>query len=210
MFRLKGNQYSCPVCGNSFTGPSKPLSTSILRRRTDFKPITTHGDICGGIIFCQYCGYAGNNEDFNSVAQSVAVKVKENLSDKAKDVSSESEKYENAALCAQWLCKSPLEIGELWLNASWHANENSSKIDKYRDEAIKYFDICLKECIIPSNKRAEYAYLIGELYRRNKDLKSAQMWFIRVEDETDGIEDKRFVYLSRQQLSNPKEYIEVF
>jgi len=208
MFRLKGTQYTCPVCRNLFTGPSKPLSTSILRRRTDFKPITSHGDISGGIVFCGYCGFAGAHEDFSSVTQSVASSVRQKLAGKAKYITSESEKYENAALCAQWQNKSPLQIGELWLYASWHASEDSPKAKDYRNEAIKYFNICLNECIIPSNKRAEYAYLIGELFRRNNDMKSAQMWFNRVEEETEDNTGNRFVMLSKQQLNDPKEYIE--
>ncbi|RJP57224.1 MAG: DUF2225 domain-containing protein [Candidatus Auribacter fodinae] len=208
MVSIKGHHYTCPVCKASLTGPSRPLSTSVLKRRTDLKPITSHGPICGGIIFCGACGYAGFHTDFEEVSAHVITKVRQYLTKRAPAVQGEADKYIHAAKCAQWLGKPDHIIGELWLAASWYAGERSHRAGKLRNNAIFFFERGFMKSSIPTNKRSIFCYLTGELYRRNNDMLSARMWFTRVPDEVLNENQDKYIQLAQQQLTKPKEYIE--
>lgn len=207
MLRVKGHKYTCPVCQNSFDGPAKPLSTSVIKRRTDLKPITTHGQSNGGIIFCSGCGYAGFHTDFFYVTPRVARKVRSYLTTRIEKVIDESDKYAHAAKCAQWLEKPDYTVGELWLSASWYAPQRSKKIQKCRARAVKFFERAFIKARIPSEKRAMFCYLTGELYRRLNQRRASNMWFSRVREETISGAGTKYVLLAQQQMSSPREYI---
>lgn len=119
------------------------------------------------------------------------------------------EKWEWAAVIADWSEREAKVIAQYWLNAAWCAvDEGDVEAERYyRLKAVRLFMLALDRYDdFKPEERAKYVYLVGELWRRIGDLKQATYWFEQVQAEAWTQEDREWVALADQQRTCPREW----
>jgi len=121
-----------------------------------------------------------------------------------------SEKYEAAAKVAEWQGAEPRHVADLLLRAAWCCvDEGDVEAERYfRRKAAWAFERALSSYDgVARDERAVLTYLVGELWRRAGDLKTARAWFDRVPGEVTDTHAQQWVLdAARQQRDCPREW----
>lgn len=186
-------QYTCPLCETSFKSYSiRSSAIYVERREADLHVIYRgHSPLHYSVIVCPTCEYAASNSTFN---ESLPDKVQLQLARALKVLKGSNrpdfcgERDANiAVLCFQLAVRtaqlkkvSPGELAGLLLGTAWVAREaDRLEIEtEYRREALKYYLQAYHDSYQVGNlNELQVAYLIGELYRQEKDYQQAVNWF---------------------------------
>jgi len=186
-------QYTCPICKTSFKSYSiRSSAVYVERRETDFHVIYRgHSPLHYSIIVCPICEYAASNSTFNNdlpdkqqvqLARALKALKADNRPDFGgeRDAKLAMQCFQLAVRTAQLKKVSPGELAGLLLGTAWVAREaNHSQVEtEYRREALKYYLQAYHDSYQLGNlNELQVAYLIGELYRREKEYQQAINWF---------------------------------
>ena len=206
-------QLTCPACGEEFESASL-MSTTSVGKRTDFHPITAGSSPLPYYFHtCTRCAFTGMKGDFDSsspVSPDLALRVRNELGPLVQDgFPDAAARYEFAARIAEWQGEDAETVADLYLHAAWCCVDEGRSVSEsiYRRLAIEYFRKALKDdgCI-PAERTLTVTYLVGELYRRVGEPKTAREWFDKVISLGSGnAEVEDIVNLALQQRDNPRE-----
>ena len=215
MTTLQHIELRCPICDNRFRSQAVVSTNSFGGKRTDFHERAAGTQPLPYLIhMCSRCGYSGSERDFTEDAD-VSPMLKEHvwneLAPKLACASAAgSEKYEAAALVAEWQSMDARYVADLLLRAAWCCvDEGDTEAERFfRRRAAWMFERALGSYDgVAPEERAVLTYLVGELWRRTGDMKKAAAWFDRVEDEiTDPQAQQWVIDASRQQRDCPREW----
>jgi uncharacterized protein len=170
---------------------------------------------------CTRCGYAGLLHDFVSgvpVAPEVAARVWSQLASRVPANTrlshsafalSGSEKYEMAALLAEWQWADARSVAELWhRGALCCAFEGDTEAERwFRISAAAWFAEALENFDgIHPNERADVTYMLGELWLEIGDRPRAREWFARVAEEIVDADLQRGIVEAARQRVQPDEW----
>jgi uncharacterized protein (DUF2225 family) len=162
---------------------------------------------------CGECGYSGGETDFTAPTEVSPILKQQVLTELAPlhpSTSCGSEKYEAAAKVAQWQGMEARHIADLLLRAAWCCvDEGDVEAERYfrRHAAWKFEETLGAYDAVPRDERAILTYLVGELWRRIGDIKSATTWFEAVGDEIVDLQNQQWVLdAAEQQRVNPREW----
>lgn len=208
---------SCPVCAAPFASRVVTGTTAFGGKRTDFQERVAGPDPLPHLIHsCPDCGYTGVTADYDpeheELEHGVRAQVWDVLAPRARDgrLRVGSEKYEAAALCAEWAGQAARFLADYWLRAAWCAvHEGDTEAERfYRRRAVAFFSAALDSYDgVADEERAVLTYLVGELYRRIGDRAQAAQWLGRVPDAVrDPVAQQWVVDLAAQQAHAPREW----
>ena len=205
----------CPVCGTWFVsrsvaeiGPPAGTHTDFHRRADGPRALACLVHMCSG------CGFAGVQDDFAGDEVSAA-SATEMAGDRVPVTTCESvlgsEKYEAAAAIAERRGAGPLAVGDLLLRAAWCCVDEADVEGErfFRWKAAASFEGALSRYDeVSRDRRAEYTYLVGELWRRAGERARAREWFDRVAGEVaDPATEGWILRLAMQQRDQPREWL---
>jgi uncharacterized protein (DUF2225 family) len=212
---LRRIDLTCPVCSCRFSSETVLPDKASVRKRTDFHELTPGVQRLPYLVHtCSTCGYTGDDRDFGDEAQvapRVVAQVWGELTPKLQPGTlTGSEKYEFAAKVAEWQEAPPVYVGELLLRAAWCCvDEDDVEAERYfRRKAVWMFEAALQgwDDVAP-DARAVLTYLVGELWRRIGDVKTATMWFDRVPSEVVAPARQQWIVdAAQQQRDDPREW----
>jgi uncharacterized protein (DUF2225 family) len=195
---------TCPLCTHEVQARVL-MSTNFMGSTTDLHSITSgYNPLEFMIHTCQHCGFTGSEPAFSGnidpkVAQQIDQQIKPHVGDERLKADA---RWGFAARIAEWRGHHPEEIGQLYLNAAWCAEE-LEKEHFYRRKAADWFEQALA---VGVKDRPVILYLIGELYRRVGDKSVADEWFDAAINEAEGHPDaERIREIAHQQKTNPKD-----
>lgn len=185
--------YTCPICKTSFKSHSiRSSAVYVERREPDLHVIYRgHSPLHYSIIVCPTCEYASSNSTFNeSLPAEIEVPLARALNilkrDGRPDFGGERDAdlalqcFRLAVRTAQLKKVPPGELAGVFLGTAWVARETGQgEIEsKYRKEALKYYlEAYNSSSEIGNLNDLQAAYLIGELYRQEKNYQEAVNWF---------------------------------
>lgn len=214
MIMLTQISLTCPVCDNEFTSTAVRDRNGETKTRTDFQEYVAGSTVLPYTIHqCPRCGFAGMPEGFDGAAADTMTQlhVWNELMPSVNDVKpTASDKYEAAAKVALWRGEAPRRVADLWLCAAWCCvEEGDTEAERYyrRHAAWCYEDALSTFDGVSRDERAVIAYVIGELWRRIGDERTAGAWFDRVPREIVKAKDQRWIMeaASRQRIA-PAEW----
>ena len=213
MIMLTEISLTCPVCDNEFTSTAIRDRHGVTKTRTDFQEYVAGNTVVPYTIHqCPRCGYAAMPEGFEGAADTmIQLRVWNELMPSVNDAKpAASDKYEAAAKVALWRGEPPRRIADLWLCAAWCCvEEGDTEAERYyrRLAARCYEDALSTFDGVSRDERAVVAYVIGELWRRIGDERTAGAWFDRVTREIINAKDQRWIMeaASRQRIA-PTEW----
>jgi len=214
----------CPVCDTRFDSLAATVTRRPGGRRSDFREERSGTQALPYLVHvCVSCGYAGHAEQFGEtvdIAPELRARVLAELSPRMPAPRAAgapvlplpgSEKYEAAAMVAEWQFADAGHIADLWLRAAWCCeDENDVEAERYyRRKAVGSFQEALENYDgIPADERATITYLVGELWRRIGDDRQASQWFARVPDEIVDFEAQEYILdVARRQAQEPEEWL---
>jgi uncharacterized protein (DUF2225 family) len=216
MTTLQQVQFECPCCRRDFRSQDVVSTNSFGGKRTDF-----HERAAGTqphpylVHVCPHCGFAGPKQDFEGggadISPDVRERIDEELTPRVQGAAlTGSEKYELAALAAEWRELEDRHTADLWLRAAWCCvDEGDVEAERYyRLKAARKFEEALgKFDGVERTERATLTYLAGELWRRIGDQAKAAAWFDRVPGEIEDPQAQQWVAdAARQQRNCPREW----
>lgn len=186
-------QYTCPICSTSFQSYSVRSSAVFVEKREPDFHVLYRGQspLHYSIVVCPTCEYAASNSTFNNdlpkeqqiqLARALKILKGSNRPDFGgeRDAHLAMQCFQLAVRTAQLKRVPPGELAGLLLGTAWVAREaNQTQIEEeYRREALKYYLQAYHDSYQLGNlNELQVAYLIGELYRREKDYQQAINWF---------------------------------
>ena len=214
----------CPVCETRFQSLSANVTNRPGECRSDFREEGSGKHALPYLVHvCVSCCYAGHSDQFDDavdIGPALRARVYAELSPRLPMRAAAgapvlplpgSEKYEAAAMIAEWQHADARYVAELWLRAAWCC-EDESDIEAeryYRRKAAWAFDEALETYDeVPSNERATIVYLVGELWRRIGDYGQANRWFARVPAEIIDFKAQQYILsVARRQAQQPEEWL---
>jgi uncharacterized protein (DUF2225 family) len=214
MTALRQIELCCPSCGCRFTSQVVVTTNALGGKQTDFHEFASGiQPLPYQIHMCHRCGYSGGERDFTEqveISPLVREHVWNELSPHVSEYVAASEKYAAAAKVAEWQNADPRCIGDLWLRAAWCCvEEGDTEAERYyRRYAAWSLERALADYdCIALEERAIVTYLVGELWRRIGDIKQANAWFDRVEQEVADVSTQQWVIdAARRQKTDPQEW----
>ena len=215
MTTLQQIELRCPICDTRFRSQAVVSTNSFGGKRTDFHERAAGTQPLPYLIHtCVRCGYSGAERDFTDEADVSPTLREMVLSELAPTVTTGtltgSEKYEAAAKVAEWQGMEPRHVADLMLRAAWCCvDEGDIEAERfYRRKAAWKFQEALDSFDgVPREERAVLTYLVGELWRRIGDARTACEWFDRVETEIVDTSTQQWILdASRQQRECPREW----
>ncbi len=206
-------EITCPVCGTTFL-IEVVGSTNQFDITTDLKPLTFGVPFYPFLVHtCPNCFYSGGEEDFNlQIDGTTADKLRAEMEFWRRKLGpvepAPAHSYMLAAFCALILGKPRYVVGDLFLAASWCADDDSlgEFADHLREEAVEHFKSALEGDEVPRAERARVCYIIGELLRRLGKDEEARSFFERVKREVvDPAEQEWLIKGAARQISNPAQ-----
>lgn len=212
----------CPVCSTGFiTNNYRSKSLPILKKESDFHEIyEVINPIAFDIWVCPECLYSAKKEDFDTVNSEVLEKIARDKSTRKKlaggidftavrDYDSAYMSYELAFMCYAHRKATNAFLGSLYLKYSWLARENGDK-ELERDQirhVIERYEKALSigEKITGQISELGVMYLVGELYRRNGDLDSAEKYLMKVRQSPNADGEKAILRMALDLLDGIKE-----
>lgn len=211
----------CPVCAGDFKGISyKQKSFKFLKRESDFHEIFDGGSpIMHDIWVCPHCFYAAKKEEFLKIKvkeiekilslKSVREKECKGIDfNKIRNYESSISSYKLASMCYEAMGYGTGYIGNLYLKMAWVAREKK-KIDdelRYLEMAVSNFEAAVEsgENFAGQLSKLAVEYLMGEIYRRIKNYKRAEEYFLGVIGKKDETREKNIVNMAESQYEQLK------
>lgn len=215
MTTLQQIELRCPVCDTAFRSQAVVSTNGFGGKRTDFHERAAGTQPLPYLIhMCNRCGFCGSERDFTEESE-ISPLLKEYVWKEiaprvASGTVTGSDKYEAAAMVAEWQGMEPRHIADLLLRAAWCCvDEGDTEAERFfRRKAAWAFEDSLKSFDgLPRDERAVITYLVGELWRRVGFMASAYYWFDRVKGEIIDPESQQWVLdAARQQRDCPREW----
>ncbi len=184
MTTLGKQVFRCPDCEISFIGTTV-MSYGHAGRDSDFYPkFWGVNPLPFFVKVCPSCSYA----DYDS-------RFKLDELPESKDLPSEPElqcwrKYELVAEQMQKRKEAPLSIARTYHEASWccrtERNADPKMEQVFLSKARDLFEKTITEKSVPEAEIPVITYLVGELYRRTGDNKTALEWFTKASELVKG------------------------
>jgi len=203
----------CPVCGATFS--TQVLgSTNQFDLATDLKPLTMGAPYYYFLVHtCPECFFSGGLDDFEAeIDPATGDKIKAEMEFWRRKLGpaepTPAHSYMLAGFCALILGKPRHIVGDLFLAASWCADDDSMTefADHLREEALTHFMAALAGATLPRRERARVCYIIGELLRRLGRAEEARPYFERVKREVvDPAEQEWLIKGAARQISKPAQ-----
>jgi uncharacterized protein len=215
MTTLQQIDLQCPICETRFRSQTVVSTNSFGGKRTDFHERAAGTQPLPFLIHsCNRCGFSGSERDFTEDVEVSPVLKERVWNELAPAIStgavSGSEKYEAAAKVAEWQGMEPRHIADLLLRAAWCCvDEGDSEAERFfrRKAAWKFEESLGSFDGVGREERAVLTYLVGELWRRIGDQRTARSWFDRVASEiSDGQTQQWVLDAARQQRDCPREW----
>src|SRR4051794_40610477 len=212
MTTLQQIELVCPICDTRFRSQTVVSTNSFGGKRTDFHERAAGTQPLPYLVhMCGRCGYSGSERDFTEEAEVSPVLKERVWNEPAPAIStgsvSGSEKYEAAAKVAEWQGMEPRHVADLLLRAAWCCvDEGDTEAERFfrRKAAWKFEESLGTFDGVGREERAVLTYLVGELWRRIGDPRSARGWFDRVSSEiTDGQTQQWVLDAAKQQRDCP-------
>lgn len=212
-FKISG--FTCPACGTVFDARTV---TSITHQGqdSDFLPhYLGENPLPFFLVQCPECNFCAYPEDYND-AEAFRSKlsvpaIKKILSlPICRKIPEEALKFFVAGKIYEETSRNPYHIGNLYLRGSWccRISENRKAEIEMQQMAVKFLRIAVEKSTInnPDNLPV-VTYLIGELYRRLEDRKSAREWFGAVEEVLIDQEQQWILELTQKQAELNEHFI---
>lgn len=204
-FKISG--FSCPACKAVFEAKTVNSITH-QGQDSDFLPhYLGENPLPYFLVQCPECSFSGYPEDYSvedKSEKSVTLSyIKKILSlPVCKKMPEEALKFFIAGKIYEETGRNPYHIGNLYLRGSWccRIQENRKAEIELQQLAVKFLRIAVEKSTIanPDNLPV-VTYLIGELYRRLEDRKSAREWFGAVEEVIIDPEQQWILELTQKQ-----------
>jgi uncharacterized protein (DUF2225 family) len=205
----------CPLCDARFHSQAVVSTNSFGGKRTDFHERAAGTQPLPYMVhMCKQCGFTGVERDFTEDAE-ISPELREMVLSRLSPNYREreatgSEKYEAAAIVAEWQDLEPRHVADLLLRAAWCCvDEGDVEAERFfRRKAAWAFARALESFDgAGMDERAVLTYLVGELWRRVGDLRQANDWFDRVPEEISDQASQQWVLeAARQQREAPREW----
>lgn len=212
-FKISG--FTCPACGTVFDARTV---TSITHQGqdSDFLPhYLGENPLPYFLVQCPECNFCAYPEDYNDAGAfqnklSVPT-IKKILSlPICRKIPEEALKFFIAGKIYEETSRNPYHIGNLYLRGSWccRISDNRKAEIEMQQMAVKFLRIAVEKSTInnPDNLPV-VTYLIGELYRRLEDRKSAREWFSAVEEVLIDQEQQWILELTQKQAELNEHFI---
>jgi uncharacterized protein len=215
MTTLQQIELECPVCETRFRSQAVVSTNSFGGKRTDFHELAAGIQPLPYLVHtCNRCGYTGSERDFTEEAEVTPMLREHVWSELApvigKTSISGSEKYEAAAKVSEWQGHEPRHIADLLLRAAWCCvDERDIEAERFfRRKSAWAFERALESWDgVAREERAALTYLVGELWRRVGDTKTACKWFDKVLAEVVDTATQQWVLdAANQQRDCPREW----
>ena len=181
----KTETYVCPCCGKEFDCRTVTMITHD-GQDSDFLPHYVGGNPLPYFLAkCKHCGFVAYPDDYkpdavdrivvlpNEIKKIYALPLAKKIPLEALDFFIAGKIYEHAK-------KNPYFTGNLYLRGSWCCRiiDNRKAEIEFQQLAIRFFKQAVEKSTISNpDTTSVVTYLIGELYRRLEDRKSALEWF---------------------------------
>lgn len=203
----------CPVCGTVFQ--TQVLgSANQFDLATDLKPLTMGVPYYMFVVHtCPECFFSGTVEEFEcGIEAATADRIRQEMEFWRRKLGpvepTPAHSYMLAGFCALVMAKPPHIVADLFLAASWCADDDSMPefADELRKEALTHFQTALNSPQLPDRERARVCYIIGELLRRLGREKEAHEFFKRVKLEVvDPAEQEWLIKGAERQMREPAD-----
>lgn len=212
-FKISG--FTCPACSSVFDARTV---TSITHQGqdSDFLPhYLGENPLPFFLVQCPKCGFSAYPEDYVEVdAQPGKITVpaiKRIISlPICRKIPEEALKFFIAGKIYEETGRNPYHIGNLYLRGSWccRIDENRKAEIELQQMAVKFLRLAVeKSMIINPDNLPVVTYLVGELYRRLEDRKSAREWFGAVEEVLIDQEQQWILELTQKQAELNEHFI---
>lgn len=191
---LFDRKLKCPVCRSNIT--VRAIRASSIRRLSQDTDLMVRYSGYNPMFYdawvCVKCGYAGLSSQFNDVSYKQEKDIKKQICSKWKpkkyppeyDIDTSIERYKLALLNAIVKNAKVSDKALICLKLAWHyrLKEDKQNEKSFLKQALQGFENAYEKESFPIAKMDEptLSYLIGELYRRLGDNKTALIWFGRV------------------------------
>lgn len=212
-FKISG--FTCPACGTVFDARTV---TSITHQGqdSDFLPhYLGENPLPYFLVQCPECSFCAYPEDYNDAGvfqNKLSVPtIRKILSlPICRKIPEEALKFFIAGKIYEETSRNPYHIGNLYLRGSWccRISDNRKAEIEMQQMAVKFLRIAVEKSTInnPDNLPV-VTYLIGELYRRLEDRKSAREWFSAVEEVLIDQEQQWILELTQKQAELNEHFI---
>ncbi|PKL42976.1 MAG: hypothetical protein CVV42_20615 [Candidatus Riflebacteria bacterium HGW-Riflebacteria-2] len=212
-FKISG--FTCPACGTVFDARTV---TSITHQGqdSDFLPhYLGENPLPYFLVQCPECSFSAYPEDYNDLTsfqnKISGTSIKKILSlPICRKIPEEAQKFFIAGKIYEETGRNPYHIGNLYLRGSWccRISDNRKAEIEMQQMAVKFLRLAVEKSMInnPDNLPV-VTYLIGELYRRLEDRKSAREWFSAVEEVLIDQEQQWILELTQKQAELNEHFI---
>ena len=183
--KYKVENFNCPCCGNNFDSRIVTMITH-EGQDSDFLPhFVGDNPLPFYLAKCPNCSFVGYPEDY-SLDNSNNIDITPNQIKKilslplTKKIPSEALNFFIAGKIYEFLKKNPYFIGNLYLRGAWCCRiiDNRKAEIELQQLSIRFFKVAIEKSTISNPDVVPVVYyLIGEIYRRLEDRKSAREWF---------------------------------
>lgn len=207
MTTFKTDQYACPACSKVFSAQTV-LTLSHRGQDSDFFPhYVGENPLPFFLVQCPSCSYAAYPEDYDPEKKKerrVATGFIKRIMalPLAKKMPAEALRFFLSARIYEETERNPYHIANLYLRGSWCCRiEEARKAEiELQQLAIRYFKLALDKSTLKNPDNVPVVtYLIGELYRRLEDKKSAREWFFNVPEVVLDSEQHWILELTQKQ-----------
>lgn len=212
-FKLSG--FTCPACGAIFEARTV-VSITHQGQDSDFLPhYLGENPLPFFLVQCPECSYSGYPEDYTADhpedRKVTTAFIKKILSlPISRKMPEEALKFFLAGKIYEETRRNPYHIGNLYLRGSWccRLQENRKAEIELQQLAVRFLKVAVEKSTIsnPDNLPV-VTYLIGELYRRLEDRKSAREWFGAVEEVIIDPEQQWILELTQKQAELNEHFI---
>lgn len=183
--KYKTEKFNCPCCGKDFEARIVTMITH-EGQDSDFLPhFVGDNPLPYYLAVCNHCNFIGYPEDYapenrdKTVISPSQIKKILNLP-LIKKIPEIAIRFFIAGKIYEELKRNPYFTANLYLRGAWCCRliENRKAEVELQQLAIRFFKVALEKSTISSPDTVSVVtYLVGELYRRLEDRKSAREWF---------------------------------
>jgi len=210
---------NCPNCNNNFrTKRVRRRKQQVLKRESDFNIIYKDVNPLHYLVWiCPNCGYSATESEYDELTKQEKALLYENVSKKwrqrdyggIRSLEEVEESYKLAIIIGRLLKKPKAYVGSLSLRLGWFYREieEKEKENTFLLHTLKYFQEAYQEEPLPMAGLDEIsiAYLIGELHRRQGNVRDAIQWYGKALEHPDIKNKRQIQIMAREQWRLAKE-----
>ncbi len=192
--RLYDRKLTCPVCASKIT--VRAVKSSYIRTLSRDTDLMINYDHPSPLLYdawvCIECGYAALSSQFKTITYKQSKAIKEIISANWKpkryprefNINTAIERYKLALLSTIAKNGKDSEKALICLKIAWlyRINEDVNNEEQLLRESLEGFESAYEKELFPiaGMDESTLVYLIGELYRRLGNNKTALLWFAKV------------------------------